>query len=164
MKTVGKTQLFGSWPCSRCGRLHLHLWSACMLCTSKLANTAVLLHSSATTPCHHTRSEPLDVCCLPHRTNLPPARAPPRSGGHAKQADATAFSLGRLGDPPKTANVQFDSCFTGQNGLSVQNTVCLRALWRRQGGLWALKTRACLSLLHAHTVAERLADRLLPRK
>ena len=135
-----------------------------MLCTSKLAKTAVLLHSLATTPCQHTGSEPLHCCCLPSRTNLPPARAPPRSGGHAKQADSTAFSLGRLWGPPKTANVQFDSCFTGQNGLSVQNTVCLRPFWRRQGGLWALKTRAFLSLFHARAVAERPVDRLLRRK
>ena len=101
VKTLGKTQLFGSWACSRCGRLHLPLCSACMLCKSKLAKTAVLLHTSAATPCQHTGSEPLHCCCLPHRTNLPPAWAPPRSGGHAQQADSTAFSLRRLGDPPR---------------------------------------------------------------
>ena len=65
---------------------------------------------------------------------------------------------------PKTADVQFDSCFTGQNGLPVQNTVCLRAFWRRRGGVSTLKTRAFLSLLHARAVAERPVDWLRRRK
>ena len=121
-KTIGNTSLLGSWASSRRGRLHLPSWPPCMIWHPQLAKTAVLLHMVAAAACQHTRSQPLDICCCPHRANLPPARAPPQVWGPCK-ADRQYYTFRSvaLGTPPKTADLQLRSCFYKSEWPSTAN-------------------------------------------